>query len=83
MIRSAWASNAEIGGGSRRERVPLCIGRGSTFAGTAEDVDHADENEEQDDNDFVPRFQSVRSGLVLVGTSWLVINKKERANPTR
>ena len=52
---------AEIGGGGRRGRVPLHVGRGSTFAGTAEDVDRADENEEQDDNDFDPRFQSVRS----------------------
>jgi hypothetical protein len=74
---------AGIDGGDHRGRVPLCVGRGSTSAGTAEDVDHADENEEQDDNDFDPCFQSVRSGLVLVGTSWLVINKKERANPTR
>ncbi|CAD6225180.1 unnamed protein product [Miscanthus lutarioriparius] len=49
---------AGIDGGGRRGRVPLRVGRGSTFAGTAEDVDRADENEEQDDNDFDPRFQS-------------------------
>ena len=58
---------AGIDGGDRRGRVPLRVGRGSTSTGTAEDVDRADENEEQDDNDFDPRFQSVRSGLVLVG----------------
>jgi len=58
---------AGIDGGDRRGRVPLCVGRGSTSAGTAEDVDRVDENEEQDNNDFDPRFQSVRSGLVLVG----------------
>ena len=58
---------AGIGGGGRRGRVPLRVGRGSTFAGTAEDVERVDENEEQDDNDFDPRFQSARSGLVLVG----------------
>ena len=52
---------AEIDGGDRRGRVPLCVGRGSTSAGTAEDVDRADGNEGQDDNDFDPHFQSVRS----------------------
>jgi len=52
---------AGIDGGDRRGRVPLYVGRGSTSTGTAEDVDRADRNEEQDDNDFDPCFQSVRS----------------------
>jgi hypothetical protein len=54
-----------IGGGGRRGRVPIRVDHGSTSVSTAEDEEHAYDNEEGDDNDFDPRFQSVRSTSVL------------------
>jgi hypothetical protein len=45
-----------IGGGGRRGRVPIRVDHGSTSASTAEDEDHANDDEEGDDNNFDPCF---------------------------